>query len=165
MNYRILTGRPEDSDLLAEIIRTSFRDVADRFGLTPENCPRHPSNCTANWVQGDMDRGVVYFILKEGGVAAGCVALERVGEHECYLERFAVLPARQRRGLGRVLVDHVLTQAEHSGAGRVGIGIIAAQAELKEWYRTIGFAEGETKGFDHLPFRVTFMSYQIGGSN
>ena len=35
-----------DSSMLSGIIRESFCDVAERFGLTSENCPKHPSNCT-----------------------------------------------------------------------------------------------------------------------
>jgi len=163
MQQRIRRARAQDIDILVEIIRTSFRGVADRLGLTPENCPKHPSNCTTQWVRGGRDRGVVYFILEEEGRVSGCVALERVDQKGCYLERLAVLPDRRRRGLGRALVDHVLMQAGRLGADRVGIGIIAAQAELKEWYRTMGFVEGETKEFAHLPFRVTFMSYNIAG--
>lgn len=161
MDCSIRTGKREDVDILTEVIRTSFRDVADRFHLTPENCPKHPSNCTAEWVRGDMDRGVVYFIFDEGDDAAGCVALERAGENEWYLERLAVLPDRRRRGMGRALVEHVLAQAQRSGAGRVGIGIIAEDADLKRWYHAAGFVEGETKEFIHLPFRVTFMSREI----
>ncbi|MBN2396853.1 MAG: GNAT family N-acetyltransferase [Deltaproteobacteria bacterium] len=164
MDYSIRTGRPEDIDILTEVIRVSFRDVAGRFGLTSDNCPKHPSNCTVEWVRRDMDRGVVYCILDEENGAAGCVALERAEGGEWYLERLAVLPDRRRRGLGRALVEHVLAQAQRSGAVRVGIGIIAGDTDLKRWYREIGFVEGETKVFAHLPFRVTFMSYQIGGS-
>lgn len=165
MDYRIRTAGPEDIDDLVEVIRNSFRDIADRFGLTRENTPKHPSNCTVNWVQEDVERGIVYFILNDRGGPAGCVALERAGEKECHLERLAVLPDRRRRGLGRALVDHVLAQAGRLDVDRVGIGIIAAQAELKEWYSTIGFVEGETREFTHLPFRVTFMSYEIKGSS
>ncbi|MDO9515698.1 MAG: hypothetical protein Q7J01_06320 [Syntrophales bacterium] len=47
----------------------------------------------------------------------------------------------------------------------MGIGIIAEQAGLKEWYERVGFIEGETKGFPHLPFRVTFMLYEIRESS
>ena len=42
----------------------AFRGVAERFGLTDENCPRHASNCTADWIEKDMDRGVTYFVLE-----------------------------------------------------------------------------------------------------
>jgi len=49
-----------------------------------------------------------------------------------------------------------------------GIGIIAAQTDLKRWYQEIGFIEGDTKEFKHLPFLVTFMIYNLpskGGIN
>lgn len=165
MDYSIRTGRPEDIDILTEVIRISFRDVAERFDLTPENCPRHPSNCTAEWVRGDMGRGVVYYIIDHGGDAEGCVALEQANENECYLERLAVLPDRRRCGLGKALVEHVLGQAHRFGAGCVGIGIIAEDRRLKEWYHTMGFVEGEKKQLAHLPFQVSFMSYHIEGSS
>jgi len=51
------------------------KDVAERFNLTRDNAPRHPSNCTAEWVQEDMERGVSYFIIEDENHVAGCVAL------------------------------------------------------------------------------------------
>ena len=89
----IRVGTQKDVAVLAEIIRISFRDVAERFGLTQENCPTHPSNCTVDWVHRDMDRGVTYFILEAEGIASGCVALELASSELCYLERLAVLPS------------------------------------------------------------------------
>ncbi len=47
-----------DAEVLANIIRSAFRDVAERFSLTPENCPKHPSNYTTAWVDADLGRGV-----------------------------------------------------------------------------------------------------------
>jgi N-acetylglutamate synthase-like GNAT family acetyltransferase len=158
VNPKIRAGTQKDIGVLTEIIRSSFRDVADRFGLTQENCPKHPSNCTVDWIQEDMDRGVTYFILEDNGFASGCVALELAGPKLCYLERLAVRPPRRRRGFGRALVNYVLAEAKRSGAHRVSIGVIAEQTELKNWYQKIGFIEAKTKEFAHLPFRVTFMS-------
>jgi N-acetylglutamate synthase-like GNAT family acetyltransferase len=160
-NFKIRAATRKDVALLADIIRSSFQDVAKRFGLTKENCPRHASNCEADWIEKDMNRGVTYFILEEEGQASGSVALERVSDELCYLERLAVLPDRRRRGLGRALVDHVLYETKHNGDKRLNIGTIAEQSELGNWYRKIGFVETETKEFTHLPFRVTFMSYVI----
>jgi len=157
----IRVGIQKDVAVLAEIIRISFRDVAERFDLTQENCPTHPSNCTVDWVHKDMDRGVTYFILETEGIASGCVALELASSELCYLERLAVLPRQRRRGFGKALVDCVLAEAERFGAHRVSIGIIAGQTELKNWYQKIGFVETQTKEFAHLPFRVTFMIYEI----
>jgi len=158
---KIRVATRKDVALLTDIIRSSFRDVAERFGLTQENCPKHASNCTADWIEKDMDRSVTYFILEEEGQTSGCVALERVNDELCYLERLAVLPFRRQRGLGKALVDHVFKEAKHNGAKHLNIGAIAEQSELGNWYRKIGFVETETREFAHLPFRVRFMSYEI----
>ena len=157
----IRTANADDISLLSSIIRAAFRDVAERFNLTPENCPKHPSNCADEWIERDLARGVTFYILEDGGTPAGCVALEKAGDDVCYLERLAVLPEHRRKGVGKALVDHVFSQARDLGAKRTGIGIIAEDAQLKRWYRKIGFVEGETRKFEHLPFLVMFMTYDL----
>jgi N-acetylglutamate synthase-like GNAT family acetyltransferase len=164
MSYHIRKCTSEDIGALAETIRGAFRDVAERFGLTAENCPRHASNCTADWIEKDMDRGVTYFVLEREGGIAGSVALEQAKPGVCYLERLAVIPDQRRRGFGKALVACVLSEAQGLGCLRVGIGVIADQTELKDWYRKIGFEETDNRAFSHLPFLVTFMTYPLTGS-
>jgi len=161
MTKRIREAFSENAPLLAGLICDSFKDVAQRFCLTPENCPKHPSNYTNEWVQADFNRGVDYFIMEIDAKSVGCVALEMVGDDLCYLERLAVLPQFRRMGYGRQLTDHVINAARARGAKHMSIGIISAQAELKQWYEKIGFLEGDTKIFQHLPFHVTFMTYKF----
>ncbi len=156
---RVCTNR--DSQVLAETIRKSFQDVAERFGLTRENAARHPSNCTVDWIREHMQRGLAYFAIENNSHVVGCVALERANSEICYLERLAVLPNQRRRGFGKALVEHVLREAKRLGVNYVCIGIIAEHTELRDWYKKLGFVEGETKGFPYLPFRVTFMSYGV----
>lgn len=150
-----------DKSLLSRLVRQSYRDVADRFKLTPANCPRHPSNCKDEWIENDFARGVSYFILEHGNIPAGCVAIERADDDLCYLERLAVMPHERKKGLGSELVEHIFRSARELGSKNISIGIIAAQTELKQWYRKFGFVEGETKEFSHLPFRVTFMICEL----
>jgi ribosomal protein S18 acetylase RimI-like enzyme len=150
-----------DLSLLAALIRDSYRDVAERFGLTSENCPKHPSNCTEGWIKKDFERGVVYYILERDCTPIGCVALEIAGSDLCYLERLAVSPAYRRNGFGKMLVEHIFDQAKNSKISRISIGIICEQTELKSWYRKLGFIDGETKEFSHLPFLVTFMTHEL----
>ena len=150
-----------DITLLATLIRDSFRDVAVRFGLTPENCPTHPSNCTQAWIDKAMAKGIPYYVLDEDGTPAGCVAMERASPDVCYLERLAVLPQCRGRGLGTALVNHVLSEARQRGMGRVEIAIIAEHTDLRDWYGRRGFAVKETKRFNHLPFAVTFMAANV----
>jgi len=161
LSPKIRVCAQKDIEVLAETIRKSFQDVALRFDLTPENAPRHPANCTPDWISKDMERGVTYYVAENENLVLGCVALERANSDVCYLERLAVLPNQRRQGLGKALVTHVLSEAKSLGTKHVNIGIIAQQSELKNWYKGIGFVEGESKEFPHLPFRVTFMTYGI----
>ena len=191
----IVQAAEKDIDLLSRLIRDSFTDVANRFGLTPQNCPKHPSNYTRDWVETDMERGVRYFILISDGAAVGCVGVEKGSPTTCdrlpendfgkaergrrirntstrdnavqnrylevYLERLAVLPHHRRKGYGTRLARYAMEQARLLGASSVGIGIIAADTGLKDFYKALGFEEGETKTFPHLPFAVAFLSVPV----
>ena len=163
-----MVGQPQiiraglgDVPTLVGLICDAYRDVAQRYNLTPENCPKHPSNYTPAWVRKDFARGVSYYILDHDGKPAGCAALEKPTGELGYLERLAVLPDCRRRGFGRQLVTQVFNCAMDSGIKQISIGIIAEQTDLKLWYEKIGFVEGDTKEFKHLPFLVTFMTYHL----
>jgi len=151
----------EDLEVLANIISGSFRDVATRFSLTQDNCPKHPSNCTTSWIEADMARGVQYFILSANGNPIGCVGIEFPGNDVCYLERLCVLPEMRGKHFGIKLVRHALSFAAAKGIRKASIGIIAEHAELKEWYKTFGFTEVGTRNFPHLPFQVCFMELSL----
>jgi len=60
-----------------------------------------------------------------------------------------------------MLVNYTFHEAKILGCKNISIGIIAKQKELKNWYPNIGFKEGITKSFDHLPFDVMFMEYNL----
>ena len=193
-NISIVQATEKDIDRLTRLIRDSFADVALRFELTPDNCPKHPSNYTRTWVEKDLTRGVRYFILIADGNAVGCVGVEKAPpatgnrrpendfgkaergscvNHpstsdnavqnrylEVYMERLGVLLHRGQ-GYGTRLVRHTISQARESGASTVGIGIIAADTGLKDFYKALGFEEGETKTFPHLPFAVAFLKLLV----
>jgi len=151
----------KDVSALACLIRDSFQEVALRFGLTPENCPTHPSFCTEAWVDAAMGKGVRYFIMEMDGQPCGCAALEKAAVEVCYLERLAVLPSCRRRGYGKALAVHLMEEARAAGALRLEIGIIADQHELRDWYAALGFVEKGRTRFEHLPFEVTFMARDL----
>jgi GNAT superfamily N-acetyltransferase len=153
---------PDDRETLAKIIKTSFEGIARRFSLTPENCPKHPSNYTPAWVETDFSRGVRYFMLHMDAGPIGCVGLEQPNAQVCYLERLSVLPENRGRGFGKILVRHALEWAASKGAAAVGIGIIAEQTELGQWYNQLGFVETKTISVPHLPFNVCLMEFKLG---
>ncbi len=159
MGIQIRVGTKADIHILVEIIQDSFLDVAERFGLTPQNSPTHPSNCRPEWLLREMDRGVSFYMLENDGQPVGCAALEKISDEVCYLERLAVLPQERRKGFGEALVKHVLSKARLLDVYRVGIGIIAEHKELQNWYEKLGFEEVESKRFPQLVFQVTLMAY------
>ena len=66
---RIREADPADISLLSDLIRLSYRDVADRFKLSVSNCPKHPSNYSNEWVEKDLGRRISYYILEHRGIA------------------------------------------------------------------------------------------------
>jgi len=92
LSHKIRKCTQKDIEVLVETIRKSFQDVALRFDLNQENAPRHPSNCTKEWIQKDMERGVNYYVAENENVVVECAALEQANSDVCYPERLAVLP-------------------------------------------------------------------------
>ena len=161
MSIVIRNAGNEDVPLLTTLVRDAFRDVAERFHLTPENCPKHPSNCAPEWFETALEKGIRYYILEHNQMPCGCVALEHAKPDVCYLERLAVLPQFREKGFGKALVDHVVNEARKLGISRVEIGIIAEQKALKEWYEGLGFVFTREAEFEHLPFKVAFMARNV----
>jgi N-acetylglutamate synthase-like GNAT family acetyltransferase len=150
-----------DIDTLVTLLRNSFSDVAQRFGLTIENCPKNLAFCTKQRIKNDLNTGLRYYILEKDGQPYGCVAIEKASPDVCYLQRLAVLPQYRRKGYGKLLVNHIFEQAGKIGAQKVEIGVISEDTKLKNWYKQFGFVQKGTKKFDHLPFIVAFMSAEI----
>lgn len=159
MKVRKTTAK--DAQLISEIVSESNRDVAIKFGLDANNCPKHPSFYNEEWVKADFGRGEQYFILESKTIAYGCVAVERPNDEVLYLNRLSVLPPYRKQGCGRNLVEFVIKEAKSACVNVISIGIIGEHTELLKWYKKLGFMPTETKSFPHLPFTVQYMTYQI----
>jgi N-acetylglutamate synthase-like GNAT family acetyltransferase len=157
----IRNAEKTDKEVLIALIRNSFIDVAEKFSLTAESCPKFPAFNAKERVEGDFEKGLKYYILEENGRTCGCVALEKASSDLCYLGRLAVLPEHRNKGFGQALVNHLFEQAQKLDIRRVEIGIISKHWKLKNWYKKFGFIEKGTKKFDHLPFNVAFMYREL----
>jgi len=160
---QIRLASPEDISTIAMLVSTSNKDVATKFGLNADNCPKHPSFCTEAWVAADLARGERYFIAEEDSTAIACVAYESPGAGLAYLNRLSVLPAHRGRGVGANLVQHIVQVARSNAVHTISIGVIGEHVDLQRWYAKLGFRPGETRRFPHLPFAVTYMSYSVQG--
>ncbi len=161
MNYTIRLANTQDAEKIAFIVSNSNKDVAEKFGITFENNPKHPSFYTKEWVLKDLKRGEKYFLYQENNEYMGCIAFEHVKEEKGYLNRLSVLPMHRHNGIGEKLVTHIIKYTSEKKVKTISIGIIANHVLLKRWYLSLGFKEGDTKVFSHLPFNVTFMQYKL----
>lgn len=158
---KIREATNHDAATLTTLISESNRDVAAKFMLTFENCPKHPSFCTADWVLADLARGERYFLAGDASEHIACAAFEPAGAGVGYMNRLSVLPMHRRCGAGARLVQHVMQQARANDCQSLSIGVIGEHLELQRWYQKLGFVTGDTRHFGHLPFSVTYMSFDL----
>ena len=161
MSLIIRSATEKDISLLSSIIRASFIDVAKRFSLTRQNCPKHPSNCEDDWIEDELSKGVNYYILEVDGVPSGSVGILQNGPDLSYLMRLGILPENRNRGFGKKLMNFALEKLREKETKTVEIGVISNQTELVEWYEGFGFRVAGRRNFGHLPFEVTFMSKRL----
>ncbi len=155
----------ENTEVVARLIREANKAVAVEFGINQANCPKHPSFCEISWVATDFKRGERYFLLTENDQPLACVAYEIPNNdgviRKAYLNRLSVLPEQQNKGLGSQLVEYVIALAQSDDLDIISIGVIAQHSRLQHWYEKIGFVKRGTRHFDHLPFDVTYMTYNL----
>lgn len=153
----------ESSDVIAYLIREANATVAVEFGINQTNCPKHPSFCENSWVEADFQRGERYFLLTENDQPLACVAYEIPNNNgairKAYLNRLSVLPEQQNKGIGSQLVEYVITLAQFDYLDIISIGVISQHTRLQHWYERLGFVKSGIRHFDHLPFDVTYMTY------
>lgn len=135
-----------------EVIHQSFRTVAEQFGLTQENCPKHTSFIPLSFLETQMSWGWHMYALYAGKKIIGYMSLSNEGGDVFELHNLAVLPEYRHNGFGKLLLDHVKDVVKSLGDKTIKIGIIEKSTVLKNWYIANGFAHTGTKKFDHLPF-------------
>lgn len=81
----------------------------------------------------------------KGDQVLGCAALRRVGSdaERCELKRVYVRPAGRGLGLGRVLVERMLTEARAVGYRRMCLDVLPEFVAAQALYASLGFLPSE----------------------
>lgn len=153
--------RCEELDQCAWVIRESFRDVADAFDLTRENCPTHTSFIEPERLRWECAHGTILFGAFADGMLAGCASTREVGDGVWEISHLAVLPVYRCHGIGGRLIDCCVDEARRQDATIVKIGIIEENKKLKTWYLSHGFRSSGTARFPYLPFTIGFMELDV----
>lgn len=143
-----------------EVIHQSFGTVAEQFGLTRENCPKHTSFIPISFLETQMDWGWHMYALYAGKKIIGYMSLSKEGDDTYELHNLAILPEYRHKGFGRLLLDHAKAVVKSLDGSRIKIGIIEESTVLKNWYIANGFVHIGTKKFDHLPFTSGYLEWR-----
>lgn len=153
----------EDIRTCVEIIRQSFKTVADEFGFTPDNSARFTAFATTedrlSWQMDNENR--LMYIYEQDGIPCGYYSLLMQENEECELNNLSVLPEHRHLGIGKKLLDHAYESAKNAGCKVINIGIVEENAVLRKWYEQNGVVHIGTKKFDFFPFTCGYMKKVI----
>lgn len=154
--------RPDQLGLCAQLIRESFRTVAEEFGFTPENAPRFTAFAvTRERLQHQFSAEKrPMFVCRVDGAPVGYYSLLPQGER-CELNNLCVVPSHRHRGIGAMLLRSAFEQAALLGCTALEIGIVEENRRLREWYERFGFVHTGTRKFDFFPFTCGTMRAEI----
>jgi len=131
-------ARDEDLDQLVELLGLLFSQEAE-FAPDAQKQRRALSR-----ILGDASVGRIYVVREAGRVLGMCSLLYTVSTAEggkaAWLEDFVVRPERRGRGVGRMLLEHVIGQARADGVLRVSLLTDAGNERAQDLYRSVGFA-------------------------
>jgi ribosomal protein S18 acetylase RimI-like enzyme len=129
-----------DVDALVALIESAYRGDSSRAGWTTE----------ADILQGQRTdpesvRGVIkspdsrLLTVERDGTVVACCQLEHRGAH-AYFGMFAVSPALQGAGLGKVIIAEAERQARETwGATEMHMTVISVRNDLIAWYERRGY--------------------------
>ncbi|MGW7541899.1 GNAT family N-acetyltransferase [Streptomyces sp. NPDC054770] len=129
-----------DVDVLVALIESAYRGDASRVGWTTEadilEGQRTDPEGVLEVIKGPD--GKLLVVERDGAVVA-CCQLEHRGTH-AYFGMFAVSPALQGSGLGKVVIAEAERQArEDWGATEMHMTVISVRDDLIAWYERRGY--------------------------
>jgi putative acetyltransferase len=83
-------------------------------------------------------RGCLLLATDTNG-SAGCVALRPIGDTVCEMKRLFVRPVHQGYGLGRMLAQRVISEAESIGYSTMKLDTLPSMHSAVRLYESLGF--------------------------
>ena len=148
----------------AEVIRSSFKTVADEFGFTPENAPGFTAfAATAERLEYQMDfeKRQMYANYTDGKITGYYSLVVQESGKECELSNLCVLPEYRHKQIGKALLDDAFEKAKALGCSKMKIGIVEENRRLRKWYEANGFVHIGTEKFDFFPFTCGYMEKKL----
>jgi len=92
-------------------------------------------------------------LARHGDAVAGCIALRPVDDRDCEMKRLYVRDEFRAVGLGRRLVERVITTAHSIGYRRMVLDTLPSMVSAQRLYESFGFAD--ITAYRHNPIQGT----------
>ncbi|BBC30228.1 GCN5 family acetyltransferase [Streptomyces graminofaciens] len=138
LTFRDATG--DDVDTLVALIESAYRGDASRAGWTTEADILHGQRTDPEGVIAVIKSPDSRLVTVErDGTVVACCQLEHRGDH-AYFGMFAVSPALQGGGLGKVIIAEAERQARRTwGVTEMHMTVISVRNDLIAWYERRGY--------------------------
>ena len=146
-----------DDPRAPDVRRLLKAHLAFARGQTP------PEDAYAMDVDELLDGSVTFFSLREDGVLLAVGALKRLDAEHAEVKSMHTLPAARGRGIGRRMLEHLISVARDAGYRRLSLetGSMAAFAPARALYERAGFAPCEPFGEYRLSPNSTYMTLRL----
>ena len=152
-----------------DFIHLCFSTVAEKFGLTKENCPGHNAFMPMEKLENFWNWGFMMFGLFEENqngenelVGYFSISKDPEKKDTWILHNLCVKPQKRKQGYGRQLLDFAKKKTRELGGKILFLDFINDYTELRNWYFKNGFDFRGTVKYEHLPFTVGLAEYYVG---
>ena len=83
--------------------------------------------------------GGAFILVEDAGQHVACVGLRRFSDDSGEMKRLYVVPAARGRGLGRVLVERIVSDARRIGYRNLLLDTLPSMKEAQALYLSLGF--------------------------
>ncbi|MDQ6603413.1 MAG: GNAT family N-acetyltransferase [Chloroflexota bacterium] len=136
-DFRLREATDVDAAVILVVLRAANGPYRHR--------PNGPSGAFSDTVEGT--RGMIatfpVVLAVAGETVVGCLFYAFEADH-CFLFRLGVLPAYQRRGIGRALMEYAEGRAVQKGLSCMRLGVRRAMPENRDYYERLGYCVTET---------------------
>lgn len=133
----IRTATHGDADAIARLVNTAF--LVEQFFI--ERDRTNPATVRSLMEEGE------FLLAEDAANIVGCVHFELHGERG-YFGMLSIDPPRQRKGVGRQLVDAVEKYFRDAGCKFCDLKIVNVRTELHDLYHRWGYVDTGTAVYD-----------------
>ncbi len=81
------------------------------------------------------------FLAMDPEKAVGCVGLRKIDAHVCEMKRLFVRPEFRGKGIGRMLAEKIIAEAEKLGYKKMRLDTLDRLKEAVQLYESLGFQQ------------------------